>query len=487
MNSIHHIHIPKTGGSWLRKVLSKYVSNYSDWGQIGYEAAGLTSADKSEKYRSGKVVLGTPPRRNQFDQPPEFSKEWWETPKVSICRNPFDYLVSIYHHERNESAHLMKKFRNVKNVPAGFADINVMHGFTSFEDFIKKFCDPDFPFTSRLGDIRYMMFNQMFHWGGTCGIDYIIRNESLPSGTFKVLKQIGAFENISQENAALAEINGLGRINVSRKRKKKDYRSYYTDELRELVEVKCDAELTLFEYDFDGPCPNQVTRGMYNFNDTDFVCPKSLWYSHEQPSAVKNMPAGSGAVASAYQAVKRQQLLLKGFYEYRKQQSEDCQSIYPDVFEFEGMNAENIAHLTKDFPAASTTHAHLKHAQFGLLWHSNNALGSKNVFESIPPHYAAIYTTSAWVRKSYYSEDPKRRIEFGAPDKLGSDDTLHFIRPTDFQKHFWSEDGASFHPGSEGYEPDLEVYIQAYYKQFGEYPWDEHHRAKGIKLNAIHR
>ena len=40
--------------------------------------------------------------------------------------------------------------------------------------------------------------------------------------------------------------------------KKKNYKNYYTPELRKLVEQKCARELSLFGYNFDGPTDDRV-------------------------------------------------------------------------------------------------------------------------------------------------------------------------------------------------------------------------------------
>ena len=66
----------------------------------------------------------------------------------------------------------------------------------------------------------------------------------------------------------------LERSNVTKD--KADYRSFYTDELRELVEEKCKFELALFEYDFDGPTNNDA-----------FISPEHLWYDVQAHQAMK--------------------------------------------------------------------------------------------------------------------------------------------------------------------------------------------------------
>jgi len=152
---------------------------------------------------------------------------------------------------------------------AGLANFNKIHRFTSFEEFIKYFCDPDFPFTNHIGDMRRFLFYQMFDNDGHCAVDIIIRNECLHSAATQM---IGGWKRQP------VDLNKK-RENVSSDRKKRDYRSYYTDELRELVERKCMAELLLFGYNFDGP-----------IDESEFIDPASLFYCPLYPVAGKNLP-----------------------------------------------------------------------------------------------------------------------------------------------------------------------------------------------------
>ena len=329
-----HIHVLKTGGNWLTEVLERYDKRYASWGYLGYEGCGLASSWNFEKHRSGKSVTGYP--RVSAMRTSDITSEWpWYAaiPKVSICRNPFDYLVSVFHHERNAAAgESMKRYHNVTRVPPGLSDINVVHGFRSFEEFVKRFCDPEFPFTSRLGDIRLMLFNQMFEDSGRCGIDYIIRNECLKTGTWKALKYSGAFgSDVALENKAYSEIMGWEKVNVSSRREKKDYRLYYTDELREMVEKKFLAELTLFEYDFDGIKQNEITRKMWAWDDVDLIVPQSLLYFHDQGEVVKNVPFQAELIKER-SALQKAQQVLRETWTWGKKLTEECQSIYPDVF-----------------------------------------------------------------------------------------------------------------------------------------------------------
>ena len=143
----------------------------------------------------------------------------------AVVRNPFDWLVSYYFH--NETGAYGKHF--------GWNNSTKKHGIKSFEDFIQKYCDPKFDWHEPvLHDSPYGM---MFDRKGKCICDFAIRFEHLSEGYKVICDQMGAKP-------------GVKHLHNNRKRKK-DYRTYYTPEMRKLVEDKFANELKLFQYDFD--------------------------------------------------------------------------------------------------------------------------------------------------------------------------------------------------------------------------------------------
>jgi len=145
----------------------------------------------------------------------------------STVRNPFDHLVSIYHYGWSQ----------------GRRGINMAANFTTFEDFIKAFCDKD-PRINAPYFNRFLYF-QWFDDDGNNMVKYALRTEKLTQGAELLCSQFG----IKTQEVPWTEKKEEGGLNISRKR---DYREYYNNQTRELVEKKCERELRAFGYDFDG-------------------------------------------------------------------------------------------------------------------------------------------------------------------------------------------------------------------------------------------
>ncbi len=231
MKKLFHIHIPKTAGCWLNSILEEHVQPHGlllkhtsrdNW-HVPLHTLDSTFQHPAHAFGPAIIQPWSPPQINWKTTLPPLDG----VVPLSICRNPFDLLVSFYHHGEGR----------------GLANSNIIHRFRSFEEFITCFCDPTFPFTN-LGGLRSFLFCQMFRDDGVCGVTLIMRYEKLYAEVARLL-------DIFPENKVFQPIPPP--LNVSKTRKKKDHRFYYTDKLREMVEKKCDAELELFGYNFDGP------------------------------------------------------------------------------------------------------------------------------------------------------------------------------------------------------------------------------------------
>jgi len=280
MKKIIHIHVPKTGGTWLNKTLEKYTPDFFIKHTVGN---GNRCSLEDPLFWRGRYNPPGPiwhngdyPSVRAARQIPDMSQfaAWNEAHKVSICRNPFDYLVSSYHFNDSGNKELTNRWYLPEGVSVGAGLSNVRHGISSWEEYVQKFCDPGFPWGGG-GETpdgqRYFLFHQMFNHDGTCGVNKIIRQEKLSAGTAEMLRDMSYIDD-----AQYSEIVNSKKENVEKSKKQKDYRSFYTDALREAVERKFRAELLLFGYDFDGPT-----------DDSPYVDPKSLFYHAVVPFAGK--------------------------------------------------------------------------------------------------------------------------------------------------------------------------------------------------------
>ena len=278
---IVHVHIPKTGGTWLNNVLYANAGKYFYGGEHLAVAGGIECV---EEWRADaeQCVDGAECSITLTHNPPAHPGRWESSIKLSICRNPFEMLLSYYLHEEPHPtkeigshgvepgwAWAWQEHLRREGVTAGWDCVNLTHGIRSFDEFIKKYCEPNFKWIHALRRIN--LFYQMFDKNGHCGIDFIMRNEMLVEATEIFLLEFGYLNHDSKFAGKLA------RSNETHSKKGRDYRSYYTDELRELVERKCAPELALFEYDFDGPKSQDA-----------FIDPQSLFCNIRREIFAKN-------------------------------------------------------------------------------------------------------------------------------------------------------------------------------------------------------
>ena len=251
LRQIIHVHIPKTGGTWLNKTLRSVSPRYTSYLIDGHLSIGAAIASEEIlRHKPAKDVINN--HNTQLIlasvESPEFPNRWDEAVKISICRNPFDLLTSYYFHDWEASHQPSPRSVKLEGGPRGWDNINTIHGIRDFDGFIKRYCDPDFKWWHSYR--KKHLFYQMFTPEGPCGVDIIIRQERLFAGTKVFLTENGY---CTQEDI----IKQRPYTNVSNQ-KKKDYRSYYTDELRELVTEWCFNELKDFHYNFDGPTDNNT-------------------------------------------------------------------------------------------------------------------------------------------------------------------------------------------------------------------------------------
>jgi hypothetical protein len=211
------VHIPKTGGSYTRKMLKG--DNFYDTERHGFFGANPPFDSRINDYT--KIH-----KHRDLSKISNYSKLDF----FAIVRNPFDMLYSYYSHTRENYG--------------GWAACNEIHDIDSFEDFVNKYCDPNFKW--HYPAFKKMLFTQMFLPQGKCIPKYVIRHDYLNKGLRKLCHDYDIDYNE----------NKFGKINVSTK--SGTYFDAYTEDMKSQVYSKCKFELKMFGYDFDGPTDNKT-------------------------------------------------------------------------------------------------------------------------------------------------------------------------------------------------------------------------------------
>jgi Sulfotransferase family len=195
------VHIPKTAGSSIRRALTPYT--------------------RTLKGRFVKNVIRPPDCYHLSQMPPHtnavqirllLGSEFYESAySFAFVRNPWDREVSMYHYILKTPHHHMN---------------SIVSGLDDFASYIRWQRNEapenqhDFIATCRQGDII---------------VDHVAR-----------------FENIADEYAAITSRigvpNKLPKVNTSDR--SRDYRSYYTDETREIVAELFATDIEKFGYEF---------------------------------------------------------------------------------------------------------------------------------------------------------------------------------------------------------------------------------------------
>ena len=250
MREFSHIHVPKAGGSWVDDFLHHTYPEsliHSSHGTLSnimpcYWIAWRTGTGPM---RDGHPVWDV----NWLHETPldfqltvanhaDFPHRFENSVLFSTCRNPFDWLVS-YHY-------------------SNFGDVNDTHGIRSFQEFVEKFCDPNFKWFHY--GLHKFAFFQMFDHEGACGVQWILRMEKLKEAIDMMLLNYGADPAYLRERWDTFGRDHATRDtgNITKQREYRDHRFYYNDRLREIAEKRFESELLLYRYNFDGPTDENV-------------------------------------------------------------------------------------------------------------------------------------------------------------------------------------------------------------------------------------
>lgn len=242
-----YIHIPKTGGTYLAQAESNKVPVIEGVKYLGHTCVITDKKNKLKVY---------PPKVGFLDN---YITPYSEIQKYfifSTVRNIYAWLVSYYYHAGGF---------NPKYHDPDHYDYQIAR--RGFEYLVKAISD-------RSGDVwpsRKLIHFQLFADNGSLVVDWINRTETLDHDLEMVAKKLSLpFHQRPKQR--------LG--------KHKDYRSYYTDELFDLVSSVWGREVQLFGFTTDGTdlekaiLKNMIPSNMKN--NIEYYWSKDLLRVNEQ-------------------------------------------------------------------------------------------------------------------------------------------------------------------------------------------------------------
>ncbi|MEM7755547.1 MAG: sulfotransferase family 2 domain-containing protein, partial [Planctomycetota bacterium] len=217
------LHVQKTGGTYLAQFNSTGRPVLWPLRYFGHCLVGSPGGVYDDMQRKGRAWVPKDQIRRYF--------------VFSVCRNPFDLLVSYAGHAGGWSP--------TYHHPEHY-DFELANG--DFGEFLKRLADREFPWP-----MKRMLHYQMFADDGEFAVDWVMHNETLDDDARALAEHLGIRYRPTE------------RTNTGKR--PKDYRSMYTDSLVELVEKTWSDDLKLFGYEFErGRVPG---AGLHRHIDDD--------------------------------------------------------------------------------------------------------------------------------------------------------------------------------------------------------------------------
>jgi hypothetical protein len=209
------VHIAKTGGTSVRSALQPLR-----WRDPWYYPQFICSR---LSHLSGHRLGAKFPRHSRIVTAKELLPEDFFNNlfKFAVVRNPWDLQVSSYHHIRRERPHLIDHIN-------------------SFDAFIRWKLDPHRAYQYHVDTSIQSQLDYLIDLQGNIVVDFIGHYESLTQDFDEITRQIG-IENVKLPHKRKASD------------RKKDYRSYYSDDLAALVGEHFQRDIEALDYRFDPP------------------------------------------------------------------------------------------------------------------------------------------------------------------------------------------------------------------------------------------
>lgn len=201
------VHVQKTAGTSLRRVLRENASDARQWhGRHGHASSGIA----------------------------EIGRERWDQYfSFGFVRNPWDRLVSHYAMIRDRIADLTPEQRR----EARPFKVELWNYVLHFSEDFESFLDNCTGLIRDRGCYKSFLFNQIDYLSdehGRLAVDLVGRFENFEDDANLVLKRIGIDASVP-------------RLNTSTRT---DYRDYYTPRTRELIGRRFARDIEAFGYEF---------------------------------------------------------------------------------------------------------------------------------------------------------------------------------------------------------------------------------------------
>ena len=173
--------------------------------------------------------------RTRFDKSLPDKKFWF-----TIVRNPFNLLVTYYTFGWPWDKNAPARYRKHLSIDDSERRESLRKIYSSFDYFIKSYCDPEFEWLVPAS--KNFLFFPIFDDEGFCRNPFVFRLEDIDFCLETLCDNFGKnFKKPSRRKSSRPP-----------EKSRDEWKSWYDEELYELVNSKISRELEAFGYDFDG-------------------------------------------------------------------------------------------------------------------------------------------------------------------------------------------------------------------------------------------